>query len=179
MKIFYLKIVPVDDSIVRNSFLHGCWGQEEVAGQYNIKTLETFEMSITVNSSHYSLSLNGEHFADYYHRMSPSLVQFYRVYGKDLEIEEIRLESGSTTSFVTPKEIMIDHVPHIPILLQNVTETTRVTTQSTEVNRLIPRNENEMFSTSTASSDECSRLCLDVLCEASCSICLSVIFSSL
>lgn len=61
----------------------------------NLKTHESFQFSITANYNEYDLRLNGEHFADYYHRLPTYSVQYYNVYGDDLKIEEIKLETAT------------------------------------------------------------------------------------
>lgn len=128
---------PDQEAIVRNTYQHGAWGQEERDGNYHMKAYERFEITITAEQNHYRLSFNQQYFANYQHRIPLHMVQYYCISG-DVTIEEIILDSGVVpppmmtspqTQIQSPYPIATPSVPvqwptPIPMTVQHV-ETTQ------------------------------------------------------
>lgn len=127
---------PDQDAIVRNTYQHGAWGQEERDGNYHMKAYERFEITITAEHNHYRLSFNQQYFANYQHRIPLHMVQYYCISG-DVTIEEIILDSGVVpppmitspqTQFQSLHPIVTPTVPvqwptPIPMTVQHVSMT--------------------------------------------------------
>lgn len=110
---------PNENAIVRNSFQHGAWGQEERDGHYQLRTHEMFEIAITAENNHYRVSLNNKHFANFRHRLPLHMVNFFRVSGP-VTVEQIVIENNTmtiplnqitTTQTVTPGMSMPMQMP--------------------------------------------------------------------
>lgn len=89
-----MSMRPDQDAIVRNTFQHGAWGQEEREGHYHMRANEVFDLSITAEQDFYQLRLYQQNFANYQHRIPLHMVQYYSISG-DVAIEEIKLDSDA------------------------------------------------------------------------------------
>lgn len=78
---------------MRNHFQNGRWGPEEKCGGNGIKSNELFEIIILTDIFGYKIAVNGRHFQNFKHRLSPNLAQFIHISG-DCVIEHIILEQN-------------------------------------------------------------------------------------
>lgn len=91
--IFHLSIRPSENTIVRNHFHNGRWGPEERYGGNEIRSDEVFEIIILTDTFGYKVAVNGRHFQNFKHRLSPNLAQFVHISGNCV-IEHIILEQN-------------------------------------------------------------------------------------
>lgn len=77
----HLSIRPQENAIVRNHLANQQYGSEERYGGNPIQANESFEITIVCEAAFYKISLNGQHFCTFNHRLSMHLVQYISVSG--------------------------------------------------------------------------------------------------
>lgn len=102
--------------IVRNCKINSYWGNEEVTSAlpFSLNRGDKFAMQILCTETEYYLSLNGQHFASFRHRLPYNRVNCLQVKGDvmDVQVEQLSVMaypdkmSGSETSTVQ----LIDYV---------------------------------------------------------------------
>lgn len=104
---FHLSIRPSSNTIVRNHFQNGRWGPEEKYGGNQIRSDEVFEIIILTDTFGYKIAVNGRHFQNFKHRLSPNLAQFVHISGNCV-IEHIILEQNmnSQQQIVTMPQVI-------------------------------------------------------------------------
>jgi hypothetical protein len=81
--------------MVRNTYQNNCWQREERLGLFEFKYYETFEITILAEFDHYKIAVNGQHIANFAHRIPLHLVQYMTVKGDGpVEVERILLEQN-------------------------------------------------------------------------------------
>ncbi|KAJ9582385.1 hypothetical protein L9F63_003278 [Diploptera punctata] len=102
--------------ITRNSLQNMSWGVEENHGHMPLTAGQSFEIIILCDPSHYKIAVNGQHFAEFGHRIPFQRVSFLTIDG-DVNISLIQYEGGSympgsSANFVPPP---VAPVPPLPM----------------------------------------------------------------
>ncbi|ALC37982.1 galectin, partial [Drosophila busckii] len=83
--------------IVRNTKVHNVWGREEVSSAlpFLLRRAERFSIQVLVTKQCYMISVNGQHFAEYSHRLPFEAVRILEVKGdvEDVEMQRTMVES--------------------------------------------------------------------------------------
>lgn len=79
--------------VVCNTYTEDKWGQEERTFQMPFRQGEYFEMAITIQNSYYEVSVNGEYFLKYFHRLPFHMVTSVEFCG---DIEDIKFEDNGS-----------------------------------------------------------------------------------
>lgn len=79
-------------TVVTNSFQHSSWGTEERMSNTLIPSGSSFNLTITVQQQTYQVSINGQHFMEYRHRIPFQQVDTISVGGK-AEISSISFQN--------------------------------------------------------------------------------------
>lgn len=98
--------------VVFNTKRNGDWENEERVHQVPVHRGQHFQMLINIRPNKFKVAINGQHFAEFHHRMPPHMITFVRAEG-DVQINTI-------TGVKMPNEP--EHVvynPEIP-LVQNI-----------------------------------------------------------
>lgn len=77
----HLSVRPQENCIIRNHFKNQTWGAEERFGGNPIQAHQSFEISIVTEHSQFRISVNGQHFCTFAHRLPVNLVQFVSISG--------------------------------------------------------------------------------------------------
>ncbi|XP_064484136.1 galectin-4-like isoform X2 [Ornithodoros turicata] len=84
---FYYK------TVVRNSFLDGCWGNEETEGRgFPYQAGVHFDMIIQVLHDRINVAINGQHYAEFRHRFQPISQITHLQIGGDVLIASVRFQ---------------------------------------------------------------------------------------
>lgn len=83
--------------IARNSCQHGAWGEEQGQGQLPIGPGQKFEILVLSAATDYKIAINGQHFAEFPHRIPPSYIKHLSIDG-DLTLSLISFEGGEEHS---------------------------------------------------------------------------------
>ncbi|XP_063168602.1 galectin-4-like [Candoia aspera] len=79
--------------IVCNTKEGGCWGPEERTSKMLFQPGVSFEVIINIRNHGYQVSINGNHFLDYRHRLSMHLVQTLQISG-DISLSCVSFSGG-------------------------------------------------------------------------------------
>lgn len=77
----HLSIRPQENAIIRNTLSNQQYGSEERYGGCPIQANESFEITIVAEAAFYKISVNGQHFCTFNHRLSMHLAQYISVSG--------------------------------------------------------------------------------------------------
>ncbi|XP_035432398.2 galectin-4 [Spodoptera frugiperda] len=77
-----------EQKIVRNSYISGKWGHEEISGGMPLVRGEHFEAQFECNEDNFSVELNGKHFCNYSYRIPIHKITHVNVDG-DVTISQI------------------------------------------------------------------------------------------
>ncbi|XP_043219898.1 galectin-4-like isoform X2 [Amphibalanus amphitrite] len=91
-----------ENCIVRNSLIYQSWGDEE--RQPNFMPLQrgvNFEMLILCEQSEYKIAVNGQHFCEFRHRMSPQNATYLTMDG-DVYVSLLGFEGGAPAGGFMP-----------------------------------------------------------------------------
>jgi len=70
-----------EGAVVRNSKNNNQWGQEERGGSFPFSKNQPFQLQILCDPQSFKIAVNGQHFADFQHRMDAANVQTVTVIG--------------------------------------------------------------------------------------------------
>ncbi|CDW55930.1 Gal-bind lectin domain containing protein [Trichuris trichiura] len=88
--------------VVRNSLVNERWGNEETAGHFPFKLGEQFEVLILVEHEGYKIAVNGEHYAEYRHRLPFATVNAIVI-------------DGDVTLYAVETQAVLKTVPSAPV----------------------------------------------------------------
>jgi hypothetical protein len=77
----HISVRPQENAIVRNHFKNQSWGNEERHGGCPIQAHQSFEIGITAEHSMYRITVNGQHFTTFSHRLPLNLVRYISIIG--------------------------------------------------------------------------------------------------
>lgn len=96
------------NSMVRNTCIHGNWGGEELDGGNRLQKGQNFQMDIRAEHGHYSVSINGHHAFNYNHRLPMHEVNTFEITG-DVQVHQISWsgDHGGQNNFQVPGVVSI------------------------------------------------------------------------
>lgn len=99
--------------IVRNSQINGRWGKEEVtsAMPFTLKRGHPFSVQILVTETNYLISVNGLHFALFYHRVPYQRVTCLQVNG---DVSDVQVQQLPVHEY--PDRTALSHSIDIPVV---------------------------------------------------------------
>jgi hypothetical protein len=77
----HLSVRPQENVIIRNHLKNQVWGNEERHGGNMIQANQSFEIAITAEHSMYRISVNGQHYCTFSHRLPLNLARFVSISG--------------------------------------------------------------------------------------------------
>lgn len=99
--------------IVRNTKLNGNWGKEEVtsAQPFTLQRGSPFGVQIHVTESEYLISVNGQHFTLFNHRVPYQRVTCLQVTGdvSDVQVQHVRVEEY-------PDRTALGQIADVPVI---------------------------------------------------------------
>lgn len=116
----HLSVRPQENVIVRNHMKDQVFGAEERHGGNPIQAHQSFEIAITAEHSQYRISVNGNHFCTFTHRLPLHLVKFVSISGTCTISHIISDQSGGSTVYPPvhvhpmPPSYPIHHHPPAP-----------------------------------------------------------------
>lgn len=84
-----------ESAVVRNSRKGGSWGDEERDGGFPLCVGNAVELSVEALEDAYRISVDGNHLADFAHRLPLKKVAYVMAEG-DLAVDDVRIESQDT-----------------------------------------------------------------------------------
>lgn len=116
----HLSVRPQENVIVRNHMKDQIFGAEERHGGNPIQAHQSFEIAITAEHSQYRISVNGNHFCTFTHRLPLHLVKFVSISGTCTISHIISDQSGGSTVYPpshvhpVPPSFPVHHHPPAP-----------------------------------------------------------------
>lgn len=113
----HISIRPQENVIIRNHLKSQSWGAEERHGGSPVQAHQSFEIAITADHSVYRISVNGNHFCTFVHRLPVTLVRYVSLSGT-CSIAYITCDHSGSSSSYPPAHMPPVHVPvapHYPI----------------------------------------------------------------
>jgi hypothetical protein len=112
----HLSVRPQENAIIRNHLKNQSWGSEERHGGCVIQPHQSFEIGITAEHSMYRITINGNYFCTFNHRLPLHLVRFISISGT-CTISYINIDGAGpiATPAYPPVHHPIHPTPHYPI----------------------------------------------------------------